>query len=127
MANGSRLPDSSIPDTIRRNAELVVTSMQEKLGRKLDYDRESVAWLDEHIETVRKELPEKALPLFVSMYGSYLGCCLIKRYGGSWQQHNQQWAVVFENKNIAYPLVKMSKRFTNGREDSILAFFDEEP
>ena len=119
--------DPKIPTTIRSNAELVVASMKRKLGVDLNYDRESVAWVDQHIDTIRESVTEDTLKLFVSMYGSYLGCCMIEKYGGEWREEEGKWAVVFDNKSRVYPLVKVSKRFENGPSDSILNFYEKGP
>jgi hypothetical protein len=60
----------------------------------------------------------------VSVFGSYLGECVINCYGGYWENEDGQWRVSFNVENAVYPFGKVRKQFENGAEDSIKSFFE---
>lgn len=93
------------------------------------YNRESVKWLEGYIERIKKPgvFDEAAKGRLISMFGSFLGECIIHCYGGAWQQRDGSWCVAFDEKNVAFPFGKVSKQFDNGLEDSVFGFFDVIP
>ena len=60
----------------------------------------------------------------VQVLGSYLGECMIHTYGGTWKEQEGEWGVFFDDSNAVFPINKVRKQFQNGREDSILSFFE---
>ena len=43
----------------------------------------------------------------MSVFGSYLGECIVRRYDGMWKQHESgDWCVAFEGGTMAFPFAK---------------------
>ncbi|HEX6045389.1 MAG TPA: hypothetical protein VFZ22_12940 [Pyrinomonadaceae bacterium] len=62
------------------------------------------------------------------MFGSFLGECIIRCYGGTWKQDESRvWCVAFDDKNAAFPFAKVAKQMDNGLEDGIASFFNVMP
>jgi hypothetical protein len=118
-----------VEDKIRQNAELVVSQMRQLCGFEFGYDAQSVAWLDGYIERqrARADITQELVDGLVSVFGSYLGECVIRCYGGYWENEGGQWRVSFDGDNAVYPFGKVSKQFQNGPEDSIGSFFEVIP
>jgi hypothetical protein len=113
-------------EKIRYNAELVINQMRQLSGIDFGYNAESVAWLDGYIERqrVRPETTPDIVDGLVSVFGSYLGECIIRCYGGYWENEDGVWRVSFDRNNAAYPFTKVRKQFENGAIDSIQSFFE---
>jgi hypothetical protein len=118
-----------VEDKIRHNAELVVAQMRELCGFDFGYDARSVAWLDGYIERqrARPDITQETVGGLVSVLGSYLGECVIRCYGGRWEQEDGHWRVGFDAANAVYPFAKVQKQFLNGPGDSIRSFFETIP
>jgi len=108
------------------NAELVVGQVRQLSGADLGYTEESVKWLEGYIECLRNsgefdnvETKNK----LTSVFGSFLGECIVRNYGGAWTQHDGVWCVAFDDKNIAFPFAKVAKQMENGLEDGIASYF----
>jgi hypothetical protein len=115
-----------VEEQIRRNAELVIEQMGQVSGFAFGYDARSVAWLDGYIERqrVRTDTTPEVVDGLVNVFGSYLGECVIKCYGGYWENEAGQWRVSFDSANAVYPFAKVSKQFQEGAGDSIKSFFE---
>jgi hypothetical protein len=111
---------------IRANAELVLEQLRSLSGNDFGYTRESVDWLEGYIERLRNsgefDSPEMKTKL-MSVFGSFLGECIIRCYGGVWTQHNGDWAVAFSEGGMAFPFAKVAKQLDNGLGDGISSFF----
>lgn len=113
-------------ETIKANAELAIRHLSALNEGKFSYDEASVRWLDDYIERLRSsgefsdtQKREKLL----SVFGSYLGECIIVSHGGEWVQKEGLWCVSFDKNNCAYPFAKVEKRIENGLDDSLVSFF----
>ena len=93
---------------------------------RFGYNARSVAWVDGFIEQQRSrsDLDENETNGLVNVLGSFLGECVIRCFGGHWQNEDGKWAVRFDKNNVAYPFHKVRKQFDNGQEDSITKFFE---
>jgi hypothetical protein len=116
-------------DKIKQNAELVIAQMRQVSGFDFGYDAQSVAWLDGYIERqrVREDMTQELINGLVNVFGSYLGECVIKCYGGYWENEEGHWRVSFDANNAVYPFAKVQKQFENGAEDSIKSFYEMIP
>ena len=120
--------DSETLKQIRANAELVMKHSQEFVDFKFGYSKESIQWLEGHIEHLRLTNGFDAQhSKFVSIFGSYLGEAIIHNYGGYWSTDDKGLGIQFSGENVAYPFVKTEKQMLNGLEDSILSFFNVLP
>ena len=64
----------------------------------------------------------------ISVFGSFLGECIVRCYGGAWKQHESGvWCVAFNEDNIAFPFAKVAKQIDYGLEDGIASFFNVTP
>jgi hypothetical protein len=110
-------------ESIKHNARLVVEQMVQVSGFTFGYNAASVSWLDGYINRIRVEIDQATTDRLISVFGSYLGECVINCYGGYWEEEEGQWRVSFDERNGVYPFAKVRKQFENGAEDSIKSFF----
>ncbi len=118
------MTEPTMEEKFQFNAELVIRTMREQAGMELAYDGKSVAWIEAYIECHRKELDRKTIDGLVGMFGSFLGECLRRHYGGRWVEANGYWGIEFSAGNVAFPFAKVGKQFDNGLGDSIKSFHD---
>jgi hypothetical protein len=113
-------------DEIRANAELVIEKSRPLSGIDFGYTQESVEWLQGFIERLRTsggfDNPDEKNKL-VSVFGSFLGECIVRCHGATWMQSEGVWCVGFDEKNVAFPFAKVQKQMDNGLEDGIASFF----
>lgn len=111
---------------IKADAEEAVERLSPLSGIDFGYNPESVQWLERYIERLRKSEefldPHKNLKL-ASMFGAFLGECVIHCYGGRWCCEDGQWYVVFDEGNAVYPFAKVSKQMNAGLDEGINGFF----
>lgn len=100
-------------DQIRKLAEQVRDSTRKHFQTELNYDEESIRWLDRFIEQMRS-MPEDQWP--IGPIGSFLGECIIRNFGGQWVRGGGMLGVAFDDRNVAFPYNKTAKQFTNGAE-----------
>lgn len=108
---------------IKTNAEFVIQQLGPLSGFQFGYNAESVAWVDGFIEQQRGSDADTINGL-INTLGSFLGECIIRCFGGHWQNIAGEWGVCFDDQNIVFPFSKVRKQFTNNREDSIKKFFE---
>jgi hypothetical protein len=111
---------------IKANAEMTIQQMRLISRTDFGYTRESVEWLEGYIERLRQsgELQAEATrDKLVSVFGSFLGECIVRCYGGVWAEKEGVWCVFFEGENCVFPFAKISKQMEHGLEDSIGSLF----
>ena len=111
---------------IEANAEMTIQQLRPLSRMDFGYDRESVEWLENYIERLRRSgefQAEATKDRLTSVFGSFLGECIIRCYGGVWTQREGVWCVAFDGDNVAFPFAKVSKQMDNGVEDGIGGFF----
>lgn len=109
------------------SSHFIVTVAQDS-GVELSFDRASVAWTDEFIERLRYGIDETLIDGLSVSIGAFLGECIRASYGGEWRQSEDgSWGVYFDDMNAAYPFAKVQKQLKNGKEDSILSFYEVIP
>jgi hypothetical protein len=115
-----------LEDKIRANAELVIKELGPLSGLEFGYNAESVDWVDGFIEQQRNrsDLDKNTINGLVDALGSFLGECIIRCFGGYWNNSDGEWCVRFDKENAVYPFNKVHKQFANGQEDSIRSFFE---
>ncbi|HTS12918.1 MAG TPA: hypothetical protein VMH00_12430 [Candidatus Limnocylindrales bacterium] len=115
----------------KAHAALAKFGEMSRMRAKFGYNRETVAWLEGFIERQRRreDIAEQEVEDLIQLVGSFLGECLISKYGGAWRLHEGSWAVFFSDSNAAFPFSKVRKQFEHGIDDgeSILGFFDVIP
>lgn len=114
-------------EQIKALAQNLISTLSDKLGVNLKYDRASVEWIDGYIERIRTNLEESAVVGLSNSIGAFLGECIIANHGGQWREAEGTWGVYFDEENAAYPFAKVQKHLLNGGEDSILSFYDVIP
>lgn len=113
---------------IRANAEMVVQELRPLSGIDFGYTQESVEWLQGYIERLRNSGEfdnEETRTKLINVFGSFLGECVVRCYGGKWKRHDEAatWCVAFDDDNVAFPFAKVTKQIDNGLEDGIASFF----
>ena len=114
-------------DQIRHNAELVRAVARKQLNVDIEFDRTAIEWLDGYVTRQHEQGDPNNVEGLVSTLGSFFGECIVQTYGGKWSHDDQGWCVRFDEKNCAYPFVKLEKHLRNGPEDSVLSMFDMIP
>ena len=112
-------------DEYKALAAKVVSNFRDELGVELEYDQQSIEWLDGYINRVGPELQKERVPGLATALGAYLGETIIGTYGGAWAYFEQvdQWGIRFEDDSGAFPISKVYKQLEDGAFDSILSFF----
>ena len=112
-------------DEYKAEAEKVVAAMRDQLGVELNYDKESVAWLEGYIDRIRPQLTNESYSGLATALGAYLGESIIATYGGSWDyfEEQDQWGIRLGEKSAAFPFSKVHKQLKDGEFESILSFF----
>lgn len=114
-------------EQIRANAEMVVQELRPLSGIDFGYTTESVKWLDGYINRLRNSGEFDNVEVknrLISVFGSFLGECVVRCYGGKWKQNQDgMWCVAFNDNNMAFPFAKVAKQMDNGPEDGIASFF----
>ena len=114
-------------EAIQQNAEVVVKQFASQLDVELGYNLDAVKWLDGYIQRNRLEIKEKTRDKLINIFGSFLGECLKKEFGGNWTFSENGFGIEFPDKTTAFPFNKVEKQFLNGSGDSIYSFFTAIP
>lgn len=121
-------------EVIRSNSEMVVREVGglSGLGEEFGYNPASIQWVEGYIERLRNSgqfNDEVKVNNLVEMFGSFLGECVVRNYGGEWRNEDGRWGVYFGDKSAAFPFSKVKKLFDNGLEggDSISSFYSVLP
>ena len=117
---------ADIERSIRANAELVLQELRQLSGIDFGYTKESVEWLEGYIERLRNSGQFDDVETrnrLTSVFGCFLGECVIRCYGGEWKQHEGHWCVAFRDGDMAFPFAKVAKQFDGGGLDGISSFF----
>lgn len=117
------MSDQSKIDQIRAQAELVIHLGRKELGESLGYDEAGVRWLDGYLGRLRNTPGVPHRDRLIAVFGAFLGECILRCYGGSWDLVDDQWAVRFDALNGVFPFNKVSQHIANGEMDSVLGFF----
>lgn len=122
-------------EAIRSNAQRVheyfsapnLDPSDDDFARRFGYNYVSVMRVEQFIEEERKnpDRTQQDTENTIEFLGSWLGECIVAIYGGAWKRHGDQWGVFFDDRNAAFPFVKVRKQFETGLEggESILGFF----
>jgi glutamate dehydrogenase/leucine dehydrogenase len=112
-------------DEFKSAAATLVSDFRAELGVDLNYDNQSIEWLDGYINRVAPQLDNATLAGLATAIGSYLGETIIATYGGAWHynEHDDQWGIRFDDGAIAFPFTKVYKQFDDGEFESIYSFF----
>ncbi|HUB26787.1 MAG TPA: hypothetical protein VL992_15280 [Tepidisphaeraceae bacterium] len=120
--------ESSIPDGLRGNAEFFVqTMMPERVRASLTYDAAGVELVDGYIGQFRDHILPETRTRFVSAVGAFLGECIVKTYGGKWEQMNGTWGVRVSEHLWADPFTSVRRQLDGEPFKSVLSFFQSLP
>ena len=93
---------------IQANAELVIQQLRPMSFDGFGYNAESVEWLEGYIERLRESgtfESEESRDRLASVFGSFLGECIVRCYGASWTQQDGSWCVTFsQGKGLRFRL-----------------------
>ena len=110
-------------ERIKANATLVVDTFAKNNDVELDYDENSIEWLDGYIERNRENWDEEMSERLSSVLGSFLGECIRRNFGGEWMVTENGLGIAFDGGNVAFPFNKIRKHMQNGSDDSIAGFY----
>jgi hypothetical protein len=106
-------------------AEKVVIHMRKELGVELNYDEQSIEWLDGYLNRIRESMPKETIPGLAAALGAYVGESIIRTYGGAWTyfQEQERWGIRLIDGNAAFPSAKVYKQLESNDFDSVHSFF----
>lgn len=110
-------------ETIASNVQIAVNLFIKFENVQLQFNEQSIGHLDEFIQAKRGVFDKATIAKMIEVFGSFLGECVRKSYGGDWDEINSEPAIRFDEKNAVFPFNKVRKQFENGHEDSILSFY----
>lgn len=112
-------------DDYRIAGQEVATQLQHDLGVELNFDEQSIEWLDGYINRCRESMPKETKPGLAAALGAYVGEAIIKTYGGAWTYNEQtkQWGIKLNDGNIAFPIAKVYKQLEEDEFHSVHSFF----
>lgn len=113
-------------EQLRANAEQVIQELRPLSGMDFGYNRESVKWLEGHIEQLRLSdafSVEATKNQLVDRYGSFLGECLIQCYGGEWVHRYGFWGVAVDKYNLQRPMAEIRNQMDHGLKHGIGDYF----
>ncbi|HEU5402253.1 MAG TPA: DUF3806 domain-containing protein [Terriglobales bacterium] len=98
------------------DVELILARMHESIPRRF-------------YEKVYKRGPTPDQMATLSLaYGAYLGEVIRREFGGTWRKEDVNGepaiALVFDPKNMLFPVGKVWKRLHNGSEDNVCRFYE---
>jgi hypothetical protein len=108
---------------LRDQAEQIRTLVSQNFA--LDYDEEGVRWLDRYLERQHQEHKQSEMqPGLIQALGSFLGECILRKFGGQWGMANGQACVMLPGFAV-FPHNKVQKHLANGAAggDSVLALY----
>jgi hypothetical protein len=114
-------------DQIRARAVHAFDVLTEARGDTVEYDLESITWVEGFIERARAHYAAGEIPeSMIATIGCYLGEAIIAETGGEWADDEVGGTgVVFPNGDMVFPLTKVARQFELGLEggESILSFY----
>jgi hypothetical protein len=112
-------------DEFKSIAATLVSDFRAELGVELNYDKQSIEWLDGYINRVAPQLQKETVPGLATSIGAYLGETIVATYGGTWYhaEKEDQWGIRFDDGAIAFPFNKVYKQLDRGDFESIYSFF----
>jgi hypothetical protein len=119
-----KLCEINFANILKKMKEIESLAITVKKELKLNYDADSVKFIEGFIERNKSAIPKDQWNGLINSCGAFLGQCIIENYGGHWEKDNDGLVCIsFDDKNKAYPFAKVNKQFENGIEDSIYSFY----
>ncbi|MDR3055711.1 MAG: hypothetical protein LBU53_09975 [Zoogloeaceae bacterium] len=112
-------------EQLHQAAEKLRHIFREQQIVELNYDEESVRWLDGYIERIRLKADEHQRQGHTNLIGSFLGECIIRNIGGQWARYDGMICIMHNKDNVDFPYNKVAKYYENRADsgDSILGFY----
>ena len=129
MANGevTTLNHEDVPSdvltTIQSYSTRTIEMMNKGGAKDFDYSENSVKFLSAVIDEEGPTYSEKAKSILPSVWGAYFGDALIKKYGGKWVKLGNSYAVLIDDSQFLFPMVRVEKHIANGTQDSIYSMY----
>jgi hypothetical protein len=114
-------------EQVKNRARQVIEKMPQihPEGFLSGFNRESVLWLEYHIEELRQTgaLEDGARRAeCVELYGAFLGECIILHYGGTWIMDKGDWRIAFDDQRVVSPFAAVEKQIECGSDNGIERF-----
>ena len=115
--------EPDILQSIQGYSKRTIEMMTQGGAADFDYSEKSVKFLSGVIDEEGPTYSDKAKQMLPTVWGSYLGDAIIKKYGGKWVKFGSDYGVLVDGKNLSFPMTKVAKHIANGQVDSIYAFY----
>jgi hypothetical protein len=123
----SKLDYEEIPpdalESINSYSARTVAMMKQGGAAEFDYSEKSVKFLSGVIDDEGPTYSEKARNMLPTIWGAYLGDAIIKKHGGKWVKFANSYAVMVNQSGVLFPMSKVDKHISNGKEDSIYGLY----
>jgi hypothetical protein len=120
------------PDNAARIAAMVVPFAEKNYGLRLDYGIESLSLVDDILDDLRRDQSFEDLQPLLFALGCYVGQVMVRHAGAFWRVTEELGMGEVASSPIALrvkdgrgcnPVGQVYKRFQNGPEDSLAAFY----
>lgn len=115
----------SVPEQLRGNADVVVSTVSEHCGVMLTFDYAGVEWIDGYINRNRECIlaDDDELVATINVLAAFVGEAIIRTFGGTWVEREGEWCVQVNEAIWACPFAKVAKQFKNGPKESVAGYF----
>lgn len=114
---------NDVMESIKSYSARTLVMMNKGGAENFDYSERSVKFLSEVIDEEGPTYSEKTRNMLPTIWGAYFGDALIKKYGGKWVKFGSSYAVLINDSQIVFPMAKVDKHISNGKEDSIYGLY----
>lgn len=117
--------ERSIPEQLRGNADVAVSTVREHFGVALTFDQAGIEWIDGYINRSRDRIlaDEDNLVATINVLAAFVGEAIIRTFGGRWVEREGEWCVQVNEAIWACPFAKVAKQFKNGPKESVAGYF----
>lgn len=117
--------EQSVPEQLRGNADVTVSTVREHFDVALTFDRAGVEWVDGYINRNRERIlsDDDELVATINVLAAFIGEAIIRTFGGAWVEKEGEWCVQVNEAIWACPFAKVEKQFENGPTESVAGYF----
>lgn len=115
--------EQSIPEQLRANADVAVSTFREHFKIALTFDQAGVERADRFINLFRESLSAVDRAIFRRLLTAFVGEAIIRTFGGAWVNKEGEWCVQVNEAIWACPFTKVAKQFRNGPTESVVGYF----
>ena len=124
------MPDQALADQMAADAEDAVQLAESYFDESLDFSESSVSVIERMVDDVEYSMPGGRSPenirILCRLWGAYIGEVFRRHLGGEWLNWKDQYgeAIALKCNDVTvFPHDKVQKRFAQGAEDNLAAYY----